>query len=713
MAAVPPPPAFGAPAAPLMPAPHTASFSSLFADPARDPHHGDYTQLLTPFDIDVNNTGSAMRPENVRALVATAGSRRMPLAAGMLVNGRLRLFFLPFKWEPILGAPVDPSLDGKFIAFDGELIYNQGSLVEIPSDAFNRITNQVLVRTIPALKAALAGDLDPSFMVGPFVAGDADTEAVLVRKIIPIPFKYVGLFMSQLDGVTPRFYFDTILPQIELDGNAQMCLPLTHFFQVTITRRQATDITSDYLNVLPPSPFARNARLLSYSHELIFHHFPQANPTAANTQHNQIAAGLAHLYQQKEDHYQASKQAKEADTQKCVSRWMGPDKCMTLCRLVQVATEAGLPPIWKDFSNAKSEERLSLFQGRIQSKLCRMGEHYLDYEPAASFVKKLTAVDWIMHNTDSLKAGSLCNLFNYTDSDIDELQRQNQAINLVQAGTGSISLVDAQSMFSSKLSLPTSDTSICCVRRAEAIFRVILGAGHPAVIFISEHHRVMKAYEQRFLALPMADGPVTTPLRAVYHLQWLNLRFNSFFKAQEITDVPVLMVGNPRDIINKAELQERWEPQLSAAFLEFNGITDLITRERKIAAAVGAAALLTSTSGSTVQSGVTLSTQPGSSTIMEVKVEKESTRVDNPTFNASLFESYKTSAIKSKTLRDKIKKKEIRVLPPSKIDGLPMCLAYHTEGLCNTKCPRVVDHVPYTTAEYSDLSTWCIECYHS
>jgi hypothetical protein len=81
MAAVPPPPAFGAPAAPLMPAPHTASFSSLFADPARDPHHGDYPQLLTLFDIDVNNTGSAMRPENVRALVATAGSRRMPLAA--------------------------------------------------------------------------------------------------------------------------------------------------------------------------------------------------------------------------------------------------------------------------------------------------------------------------------------------------------------------------------------------------------------------------------------------------------------------------------------------------------------------------------------------------------------------------------------------------------------------------------------------------------
>jgi hypothetical protein len=90
-------------------------------------------------------------------------------------------------------APLDPLLDGKSFAFDGELIYNQGSLVEIPTTTFHQTTNQVLVHTIPALKAALAGDTDPSLMIGPFVAGDADTEAVLVSNI---PFQYVGLFPS-------------------------------------------------------------------------------------------------------------------------------------------------------------------------------------------------------------------------------------------------------------------------------------------------------------------------------------------------------------------------------------------------------------------------------------------------------------------------------------------------------------------------------------
>ena len=35
--------------------------------------------------------------------------------------------------------------------------------------------------------AALAGDANPSVLDSPFVAGDADTEVVLVRKIVPIP----------------------------------------------------------------------------------------------------------------------------------------------------------------------------------------------------------------------------------------------------------------------------------------------------------------------------------------------------------------------------------------------------------------------------------------------------------------------------------------------------------------------------------------------
>ena len=103
---------------------------------------GHYTQLLANFDTDVNNTASTMLPESRRNHVATAGSRPKPLAAEMSLAHQVVLLF---KWEPVLGSQLDPSLDGKFFAFDGELNYNQGSLVETIPNALRQINNQVLV----------------------------------------------------------------------------------------------------------------------------------------------------------------------------------------------------------------------------------------------------------------------------------------------------------------------------------------------------------------------------------------------------------------------------------------------------------------------------------------------------------------------------------------------------------------------------------------
>jgi hypothetical protein len=133
------------------------------------------------------------------------------------------------------------------------------------------------------------------------------------------------------------------------------------------------------------------------------------------------------------------------------------------------------------------------------------------------------------------------------------------------------------------------------------------------VIFISEHYKVMKAYEQKFFMPPMADGPTTVSLRTVYHLHWLNLHLNVFFHAQEISETFVLFTSDPWDIITKAELQECWEPYLSKAFIRYNGVFDLITRERKIAAAVGAASLLTSVTHGKTEAAIPVG-NPNSST---------------------------------------------------------------------------------------------------
>ena len=110
-------------------------------------------------------------------------------------------------------------------------------------------------------------------------------------------------------------------------------------------------------------------------------------------QHSQIAVGLSVLYQQKEEHYQEVKIAKEAEMQASASKWLGIDKCNTLCQLSQVSSEANLPPIWCNFAKAKSEDSLGLFKDRVQSELCKMGESYIEYEPTTSLSRSL--FQWI------------------------------------------------------------------------------------------------------------------------------------------------------------------------------------------------------------------------------------------------------------------------------------------------------------------------------
>jgi hypothetical protein len=83
-------------------------------------------------------------------------------------------------------------------------------------------------------------------------------------------------------------------------------------------------------------------------------------------------------------------------------------------------------------------------------------------------------------------------------------------------------------------------------------------------------------------------------------------------------------------------------------------------------------------------------------------------RVENLLFNEALFRMYKTSVLKAKIICDKIKAGAIPPLPVSKLDGTrPMCLAWHTKGVCNTICPCISDHVAYTADEYAPMATWC------
>ena len=211
--------------------PMATSFSGLYNDASKDPFcvNGSYNDYLAPFNINAAG-GVHDTPETVRNRLAAAANQRLRVTLALLVEGRLRPYFLPFHQEQAMGAPPHPATDGKLFAYDWELVSGQGPLAEIPNSCFN-LSPVVVAPTTASIATQLAADPHLQ-LVGPYAVGNADTVELRSRNVIAIPNKYVGLFLSQPNGVPPRYYFNTILPLIEADGMGPTCLPLTTFCQI-------------------------------------------------------------------------------------------------------------------------------------------------------------------------------------------------------------------------------------------------------------------------------------------------------------------------------------------------------------------------------------------------------------------------------------------------------------------------------------------------
>ena len=89
----------------------------------------------------------------------------------------------------------------------------------------------------------------------------------------------------------------------------------------------------------------------------------------------------------------------------------------------------------------------------------------------------------------------------------------------------------------------------------------------------------------------------------------------------------------------------------------------------------------------------------------------------NQWFHQVLFGIYRDrevggKRVASRAVRDAIKEGKLPPLLLLKVDGKEMCLAWHTQGMCNPgQCPRECDHVEYSEQEYAPLNQWCKDNY--
>jgi hypothetical protein len=217
-----------------------------------------------------------------------------------------------------------------------------------------------------------------------------------------------------------------------------------------------------------------------------------------------------------------------------------------------------------------------ILQEKVHGKLLSMDAVFLaeEFTVNLNLVMHLTSLQWAMIMPGSLETGCLGNVFLFTDLDVEERQRINKQLQLIQSGGASPSLVDAQSILKMKVDLPGADNSVRCILLMQAFFCAVLPIGHPITSFLAEHYQVMKAFDPGW-AHHETSNPLLSPLQGVYHLQWLSLRLTQYFKSLDRTAGPVPCL-DLLYIVNKVQIQEKWEPKLSLTFWDRYGICSFV-----------------------------------------------------------------------------------------------------------------------------------------
>ena len=247
--------------------PPSFSLAALFDAQLLDPLLSLHEAASRPYLIEP----ASPTPATVRAQLASAANLRHPTSILLLDDTcKLRIISLIFQKQQGYGRPLDAAVDDKYYGWDSEFIMGNGTLVEVLPTTFNQTTTDVLVPTLAGITTAMAGDTDPNLLLGPFTAGDPETEQLRTRNAVLVPARYAGLILAHGDGMSPRAFFDEVYPLIQVEGTEASCLALTNFVRMAITVSVAG--SNPLVSVARPLPAPRNVNLLTHSSQLIQHY---------------------------------------------------------------------------------------------------------------------------------------------------------------------------------------------------------------------------------------------------------------------------------------------------------------------------------------------------------------------------------------------------------------------------------------------------------
>lgn len=671
----------------------------MFAPPPTSVSYGDYfntngiidaisyTDYLGPYSVPVVGGGDA--PAVVRGLATGARASGIPTAFIQAAdNGLLNMLLQLDRVEARMGLPPNVWTDRNIIQL-GDLHLNQAVLIELPDSAWNMVA-AVRVLEYALVEAAL--DADPALeTMGPFAATDAGTEVVRNRRLCAVPPALVEGLLAIKD-LTARKAWKYAYPICVAKGWLVSCAPLLDYFRCSLTVSVDGENPVIWERV-PVVPVLLDGYMIGRRNKLIADDFPALDARAAVLQQNSVASAIAGLRSDMHNQRLVEEERLERASKHPLASVYGEANLLFLLRLFNVSSEEELPQdcVWVKLANSKKAMHLSILQAALDVEKLRQQERGLQFLATPSLLQTIFTLNLSMTNSNAVTTG-LQPFRLHDHPDAEQIAGLQFVYEIVRGEGASLSVADAQG-----LARPTAAAPVLLLharqqmKRMDIIVSALLTPSHPLVQALAGYHVRFSAMEHKLQELMPAEPLLPSLLikRVAMHLtQWFDTQK---FSSQR---VPVPNFMNTLDAI---ENEDPWKPTVPASFLAALGLQSI--------AAAAATPAATPPLVPRVPRTPNLAPAPRVPTVA-------SAAFNNTQFNPR-FQPFKDSVATCRDVRANIGTNpgQVRALPLSRVDQKPMCLAFHTKGVCNPNCGRIADHVAYTNAQYDSLFEWCQECF--
>ena len=433
-----------------------------------------------------------------------------------------------------------------------------------------------------------------------------------------------------------------------------------------------------------PNP-AADAILLAHRQEALLEVFPQLSQSASSVQSDQLNRSLGSIARELQIDRDLRVQSKARADTKDISTLVGEFGVAKLLRLRQVPSVAALPGIWATLANTPKAQRLMALQWEVDRVKSQLRDHHLIFIVTNPLFEIVKSLGFEMVDNDSVDTG--LNPFLLKDEDKRQVVSEQVYFSQIYSSEAAPSRQDIDVLSKAKPGAPLLPVQLRQqVKRLQVLHGVLFGMNSIHVTALNSYLEQLVTREAEVYRL-MA----TTPLLPVLLAKKLTVQHNTWLRNQALSDVPLSAPFYDR-IFDDIDMENRWEPTLTPKFLERIGLGEV---DPSFA------------SSNTFHPSPAPAPAPLPGPSSANNNENRDTTVNNPQFNEELFGRVRNSRMSCRIMRQQIRDGQLPELPSSKVDQLPICLAYHAKGQCNQRCGRKVDHVPYSAAEYEPLANWC------